>query len=36
MPTIGSRIRSRREELGLSQEELGNKLGYKSLSLIHI
>ena len=35
MPTIGSRIRSRREELGLSQEELGNKLGYKSRSSIN-
>ena len=28
-------IRSRREELGLSQEELGNKLGYKSRSSIN-
>ena len=35
MPTIGSRIRSRREEPGLSQEELGNKLGYKSRSSIN-
>lgn len=35
MPTIGNRIRSRREELGLSQEELGNKLGYKSRSSIN-
>lgn len=35
MLTIGSRIRSRREELGLSQEELGNKLGYKSRSSIN-
>ena len=35
MPTIGSRIRSRREKLGLSQEELGNKLGYKSRSSIN-
>lgn len=28
--TIGNRIRVRREELGLSQEELAHKLGYKS------
>ena len=28
--TIGERIRSRRIELGLSQEELANKLGNKS------
>ena len=35
MPTIGNRIRIRREELGLSQEELGNKLGYKSRSSIN-
>ncbi len=28
--TIGNRIRGRREELGLSQEELAHKLGYKS------
>ena len=30
MPTIGSRIRTRREELGLSQDELAKRLGYKS------
>lgn len=35
MSTIGSRIRYRREELGLSQEELGKKLGYKSRSSIN-
>lgn len=29
------RIKSRREELGLSQEELANKLGYKSRSTIN-
>lgn len=35
MDTIGSRIRARREELGLSQEELGAALGYKSRSSIN-
>lgn len=35
MPTIGSRIRNRREELGLSQDELGRRLGYKSRSSIN-
>ena len=35
METIGSRIRARREELGLSQEELGGMLGYKSRSSIN-
>lgn len=35
MSTIGRRIRSRREELGLSQEELGTRLGYKSRSSIN-
>lgn len=35
MSTIGSRIRNRREELGLSQTELGKKLGYKSRSSIN-
>lgn len=28
--TIGEKIRARRIELGMSQEELGKKLGYKS------
>lgn len=32
---IGYRIRKRREELGLSQEELANRLGYKSRSTIN-
>lgn len=32
---IGERIRERREELGLSQEELAIKLGYKSRSTIN-
>lgn len=35
MSTIGSRIRNRREALGLSQDELGRKLGYKSRSSIN-
>lgn len=44
--TIGQRVKIRREELGMSQEELATKVGYKSkssinkielgLSLIHI
>lgn len=33
--TIGDRIRARREELGMSQEELALKLGYKSRSTIN-
>lgn len=32
--TLGDRIRTRREELRLSQEELAKKLGYKSRSTI--
>lgn len=35
MSTIGSRIRNRREELGLSQDELEKRLGYKSRSSIN-
>ena len=35
MSTIGSRIRNRREELGLSQDELGKRLGYKPRSSIN-
>ena len=35
MLTIGSRIRNRREELNLSQDELAKRLGYKSRSLIN-
>ena len=35
MSTIGSRSRNRREELGLSQDELGKRLGYKSRSSIN-
>lgn len=35
MSTIESRIRNRREELGLSQDELGKRLGYKSRSSIN-
>jgi len=33
--TIGDRIKKRREELNISQEELGLKLGYKSRSSIN-
>lgn len=28
--TIGQRVKLRREELGLSQEELAKRIGYKS------
>lgn len=35
MKTIGQRIRIRREELNMSQEELATKLGYKSRSSIN-
>lgn len=35
MDTIGNRIRSRRLELGLSQEELAKKVGYTSRSTIN-
>lgn len=34
MPEIGKRIRIRREELGITQEELASKLGYKSKTTI--
>ena len=34
MPEIGKRIRARREELGMTQEELAVKLGYKSKTTI--
>lgn len=30
MKTVGERIRDRRNELGLTQEELAKRLGYKS------
>ena len=33
--TIGARIKARREELGLSQDELAHRLGYKSRSSIN-
>lgn len=33
--TIGSRIRTRRQELGLTQDELAKKLGYESRSSIN-
>lgn len=32
---IGDRIKRRREELGLSQEELAKKVGYKSRSSVN-
>ena len=35
LSTIVSRIRNRHEELGLSQDELGKRLGYKSRSSIN-
>lgn len=35
MSEISQRIRSRREELGLSQEELAKRMGYKSRSSIN-
>ena len=34
MPDIGKRIRSRREQLGMTQEELASRLGYKSKTTI--
>ncbi len=34
MADIGKKIRARREELGLTQEELATKLGYKSKTTI--
>lgn len=33
--TIGQRIKKRREELGISQEELAHKIGYKSRSSVN-
>lgn len=35
MKTLGERIKKRRIELNLTQEELANKLGYKSLTTIN-
>jgi len=35
MVNIGTRIKRRREELGMSQEDLANKLGYKSRSTVN-
>lgn len=34
MPEIGKRIRSRREQLRMTQEELASRLGYKSKTTI--
>lgn len=33
--TIGQRIRARREQLGMSQEELAKKMGYKTRNAIY-
>lgn len=33
--TIGTRVRRRREELGMSQEELAHRIGYKDKTSIH-
>ena len=33
--TIGERIRIRREELGMTQDELAKKIGYKSRSSVN-
>ena len=35
MTTVGNNIRKRREELGMTQEELAKKLNYKSKSTIN-
>lgn len=35
MSTVGERMRKRRLELGYSQEEVANKLGYKSRSSVN-
>ena len=35
MRTVGERVRDRREELNMSQEELAHKLGYKSRSSVN-
>ncbi len=34
MPEIGRRIKLKREELGITQEELAGRLGYKSKTTI--
>ena len=34
--TIGRRIRAAREEAGLSQEQLGEKIGYSAMGVSHI
>ena len=33
--TLGDRVKQKREEMGLSQEELAEKMGYKSKTSIH-
>lgn len=35
MAAIGERIKTRREELGMTQDELAKKLGYKSRSTVN-
>ena len=35
MQTLGTRIRQRREQLGLTQDELAQKMGYKSRSSVN-
>ena len=35
MSTIGANIKRRREELGITQEELSKRLGFKSKSSIN-
>ena len=35
MTTVGNNIRKRREELGMTQEELAKKTNYKSKSTIN-
>ena len=35
MSTIGQRIRMKREELGMTQQELADKLGFKSRASVN-
>ena len=30
--TLGERVKARREQIGMTQEELARKMGYKSMS----
>lgn len=36
LKTIGRRIRSAREEAGLSQEQLGERIGYSAMGVSHL